>query len=162
MTTNTRRLDEHENIVWRAVQNLSRDLALAMDRQLVQDSQLSRPEYAVLITLSESGTGFTRARDIGRQLGWERSRLSHLLKRMEVRGFLHRRTCQTDARGSEIQLTAMGLDAIERAAPGHAALARNAFLDALTREEQDALVAISAKVQEKLRAAGNGAGSPGG
>jgi DNA-binding MarR family transcriptional regulator len=144
-------LDEREMQVWLGFLEASRELVASMDRQLVRESQLSGAEYAVLVPLSEQADGIVRARDLGISLGWDRSRLSHLLKRMEARGLLERTDCSTDARGLDVQITAEGRKAIEQAAPGHVKFVRNHFFDLLTREEQDALASMSRKITAALQ-----------
>ncbi|NKX53299.1 winged helix-turn-helix transcriptional regulator [Arthrobacter sp. E918] len=125
-----------------------------MDRQLQRDSELSGVEYSVLAALSEAEDATMRARDIAHALDWERSRLSHLLKRMEARGLVARTECPTDARGFNISMTAAGRTAIERAAPGHVSFVRENVFDPLTPAEQEALLSAATKIQNSLRAAG--------
>lgn len=143
-------LTDEEQHVWRSFLALSRGVRTAIDRQLAQDSALSGSEYEVLVLLSESGTGVLRSRDLLHELGWERSRLSHLLSRMAKRRLLERLPCDSDARGLDVRITPEGRRAIEAAAPGHLELVRAAFIDHLTREEMDALHAISGKVLPRL------------
>lgn len=148
-------LDEREMQVWRGFLTASRELVASMDRQLVRESQLSGAEYAVLVPLSEHPDGIVRARDLGISLGWERSRLSHLLKRMETRGLLERTDCSIDARGLDVQITAAGRKAIEQASPGHVKFVRRHFFDLLTREEQEALASVSGKIMTALQIEGD-------
>lgn len=151
MTEQTQWLDERETGVWRGFLEASQQMVAAMDRQLVRDSQLSGAEFAVLVPLSEHADGVVRARDLGRSLGWDRSRLSHLLKRMEARGLLVRKNCSSDARGLDVEITVDGRNAIQHAAPGHLEFVRAHFFDQLTRAEQDALASVSRKIIASLQ-----------
>jgi DNA-binding MarR family transcriptional regulator len=72
-----------------------------------------------------------RIGDLAAQIGWERSRLSHQLRRMEERGLTERRTGAEDGRTTNVVLTASGRRAIEGAAPGHVDLVRRLFFDPL-------------------------------
>lgn len=144
-------LDEREAGVWRGFLAASQQLMASMDRQLVRDSQLSVAEFAVLVPLSEHPDGVVRARDLGTNLGWDRSRLSHLLKRMEAKGLLTRKNCPTDARGLDVEITVDGRKAIEQAAPCHVEFVRTHFFDQLTRAEQDALASVSQKIIATLQ-----------
>ena len=148
---NTQWLDERETGVWRGFLEASQQLVTSMDRQLVRESQLSGAEYAVLVPLSEHPDGVVRARDLGRSLGWDRSRLSHLLKRMEARGPLERKNCPSDARGLDVQITLDDRNAIEHAAPGHLEFVRTHSFDRLSRDEQDALASVSRKIMATLQ-----------
>lgn len=151
MTEKTQWLDERETGVWRGFLEASQQMTAAMDRQLVRESQLSGAEFAVLVPLSEHPDGVVRARDLGKSLGWDRSRLSHLLKRMEARGLLERKNCSSDARGLDVEITADGRAAIEHVAPGHVEFVRTHFFDPLTLAEQDALASASRKIIASLQ-----------
>jgi len=112
-----------------------RELQQAQDQQLQRDSGLSAADYALLAPLSESDDGVLRARDLGADVGWERSRLSHQISRMEKRGIVVREACADDARGSMVRLTEKGREAIEAAAPKHAECVRRLVFDPLTTDE---------------------------
>lgn len=119
-------------------------------RQLCQDSGLTEAEYAILVVLSESRSHRIRARDLCRELGWERSRLSHQIARMERRGTVGRATCESDARGFDVVLTARGLAAIRDAAPQHVAAVRHCFADVLSARQMDALIGIADAITRHL------------
>jgi len=115
-------------------------------RSLQRDAGLSDADYGVLAELSEAPDERLRAFQLGRRLQWEKSRLSHHLRRMEGRGLVARQGCDTDRRGAEVVLTATGRAAIEGAAPKHVAEVRASFVDALTQEQLEQLGAIAAAV----------------
>lgn len=135
-------LDEREAHLWQAYRDLQRQLRNALDRQLVRDAGLTGADYALLVPLSNAPDGVIRARDLGRLVGWDRSRISHQLRRMEQRGLVTREDCPDDARGSMIRLTPAGRSAIEAAAPNHVAEVRRLFIDQLSDDEIDALTAL--------------------
>src|SRR4051812_6092219 len=81
-------LDEREAHVWRSYLHLQQELNAALDARLQQDSGLSAADYRVLVPLSESADGVLRARDLCAEIGWDRSRLSHHVSRMERRGLV--------------------------------------------------------------------------
>ncbi|GLW07371.1 MarR family transcriptional regulator [Microtetraspora sp. NBRC 13810] len=131
--------------MWRAFHDMRRYLDEALDRQLTE-AGLSNADYQLLVPLSEAPDRCLRARDLGRVAGWDRSRLSHQLRRMEQRGLLTREDCPSDARGVMVRLTAEGQGAIEAAAPGHVETVRRLFVDLLEPDEIDTLVSISNRV----------------
>lgn len=143
-------LDEREARLWRAFHDMRRNLDAVIDRQL-SDAGVSTADYQLLVPLSEATGDELRARDLGREVGWDRSRLSHQLRRMEERGLVRRRDCPTDARGTIIELTEAGRRALELAAPGHVETVRHAFIDLLSSEEVDTLTAISVRVRDATR-----------
>jgi DNA-binding MarR family transcriptional regulator len=124
-------LTEDEQRAWRAYLRAQTMLAVQLSRQLQADSGLSLPEYEVLVHLSEAPEGRLRPFQLGSDLGWEQSRMSHQLSRMARRGFVSREECPGDARGALVVLTAAGRDAIRSAAPGHAAAVRRLVFDPL-------------------------------
>jgi DNA-binding MarR family transcriptional regulator len=100
----------------RSFDAMRRILDRAIDRQLLE-AGLSSADYDLLVPLSETPTHELRTRDLGRLVGWDRSRLSHHLRRMEQQGLISRHDCDDDARGTMITLTGEGLRAVKAAAP---------------------------------------------
>ncbi|MEU4805325.1 MarR family transcriptional regulator [Actinosynnema sp. NPDC023587] len=145
-------LDEREARVWHAYLDLNRELHGALERQLVRDSGLSNADYSLLAPLSEAPDGLVRARELGALVGWERSRLSHQIGRMEKRGLVARERCPEDARGSMVRLTPAGRTAIEAAAPAHVRTVRRYLFDVLSAEELDVLGRAFSRVLERIEA----------
>jgi len=83
-------------------------------------------------------------------VGWERSRISHQVIRMEKRGLVAREECGEDARGSMVRLTDAGRTAIVAAAPAHVAAVRQYFVGALTDAEIDVIGPALERVLERL------------
>ena len=146
----TRPLDEREARAWRGFQAMREQLISHLARELNRDSGLTEADYACLVHLSEAPDHRIRARDLGRQLGWDRSRLSHQIARMEARGTIKRAPCQDDLRGYDVVLTNKGLSAIESAAPGHLAAVRHCFADVLTKTQLDAFADAAEAVLRHL------------
>jgi len=125
-------------------------LAAQLNRELQADSELSHSDFAVLVELTDVDDGRVRVMELARALQWEKSRLSHHLRRMQQRGLVAREECPSDARGAFIVLTAAGRAAIEAAAPKHVETVRRLVFDALTPEQVEALAAISDTVLARL------------
>jgi DNA-binding MarR family transcriptional regulator len=121
-----------------------------LNRQLQESSGLSQADYGVLVALSEAPAGRLRPFELGRELNWEQSRLSHHVSRMVKRGLADREHCGDDRRGAFVVLTAAGRQAIERAAPAHVAAVRRLVFDALAESEVRTLAAVSDKVLARL------------
>lgn len=145
-------LDEREDRAWRSLMTMQEGLTEFLDRQLRQRSGLSRADYEVLAHLSEAPEGRLRSYELGALLRWEKSRLSQHLGRMESRDLVSRSRCATDQRSAVVAITGRGRDLIEAAAPQHVADVRDVFVDHLTAEELETLVAVSAKVHARLAA----------
>ena len=142
-------LDEREARVWRGIVGMQLQLGAALERRLARDG-LSGADYALLVPLSAAPGGVLRARDLGRTVGWERSRISHQVSRMEKRGLVAREECSEDARGSMVRLTEAGRDAIVAAAPAHVAAVREYFFDVLTEAELDVIGPALERVLDRL------------
>jgi DNA-binding MarR family transcriptional regulator len=142
--------------MWRGFLEMHRVIEAASERQLAEHG-LSEADYALLVPLSESECGSLRARDLVRTCGWDRSRVSHQLRRMEQRGLVERGECDTDARGTVVRLTDAGRRAVEAAAPGHVEAVRRAFVDLLTARELATLTAIATKVVDNAEDDGTAA-----
>ena len=145
-----RRLDEHQRRLWKAYRDLYQELSGALQEQLLHDAGLSGSEYAVLVPLSHTPGGVLRARELGTELGWDRSRLSHLVGRMEKRGLVAREECSEDARGSMVRLTDAGTAAVEDAAPEHSEAIRRYFFNPLSSEELETLAVVFDRLLENL------------
>ena len=146
----TQWLDEDEAKAWREFILMTSRLMRSLGVQLQRDTGLSDGDYGVLVQLSEAPDARLRPSQLAAGLQWEKSRMSHHLTRMEQRGLVKRLPCKTDNRGALIAMTPAGRRALERAAPMHVDHVRRVFVDALTREQLDALGGISAAVLERL------------
>jgi DNA-binding MarR family transcriptional regulator len=124
--------------------NMQLDAALA--RELAADSELSIQDYGVLVALTDEPDASLRAFELADLLGWDKTRLSHHVKRMVARGLVSKQVCPSDRRGFDVTITAAGRSAIEAAAPAHVAAVRRLFIDLLTDDELDTIERVSAKV----------------
>lgn len=143
-------LTTEEQSAWRGLQRMQAHLAGVLNRDLSARSGLSLPDYTVLVVLSEQPEGRMRAFELGRELGWEKSRLSHHVARMAERGLLSREKCPSDQRGLFVSLTPLGRTELERAAPGHVEAVRENFVDLLTPHQLRSLSEIADRVVESL------------
>jgi DNA-binding MarR family transcriptional regulator len=144
------RLDERQRRRWKAYRDLYEALSAVLQEQLLRDAGLSGSEYAVLAELSHSPEGVRRARELCAELGWDRSRLSHLVRRMEQRGLVVREECSEDARGSMVRLTDSGKTAVDAAAPEHSEAIRRYFFNLLTNGELNTLPVVFDRLLDNL------------
>ena len=143
-------LSEREQRAWRGFHDLRTQLLSQLGRQLQRDSGISEADFEVLVTVSEAPGQRLRAVDLGRRLGWEKSRLSKQVTRMEGRGLVIREECRPVGRGADVVLTAEGRRVIDAAAPLQAVEIRRLFIDLLTPEQLDSLAEISRVVLANL------------
>lgn len=156
MTTETATpwLSDTEQTTWRRWLALNAQLPALLHRELQRDSDLSLPDFDVLVQLTDDDRGRVRIAQLAEALQWERSRLSHHVTRMARRGLVEKEDCLDDGRGSFVVLTAAGRAAIEHAAPAHVRTVRRAFFDALTVDEVEQLGDLTEKILGRLRSTG--------
>jgi DNA-binding MarR family transcriptional regulator len=119
---------------WRAIAKLMARVPAALERQLQRDAELSYLEYYVLAQLSEQPQRTTRMRELAALTDAEQSRLSHLVGRLERRGFVRRAADPTDRRSTLATLTDAGYDHLVAAAPRHVERVRELVIDPLSPE----------------------------
>jgi DNA-binding MarR family transcriptional regulator len=124
-------LEGDQQRAWLAYIRVQLRMAYEMNRQLLADSALSLPDYDVLTALSAADGGRMQITALAAQIGWERSRVSHHVRRMSARGLVTCALSAADRRVTEVTLTARGRQALEAAAPGHVDLVRHLFFGGL-------------------------------
>jgi DNA-binding MarR family transcriptional regulator len=122
-------LSAEEQQAWRSYVLMRRTLETHLARKMQQECGLSPSDFEILVNLSESLTGRMRAVELGAATQWEKSRISHHLRRMEKRGLIRRQ--DGDARYPDIVITDIGREAIRACAPANAARVRALFVDVL-------------------------------
>jgi DNA-binding MarR family transcriptional regulator len=125
-----------------------------MNRQLQADSNLSLSDYDVLNALRYSPGGRMRITGLAARIGWERSRLSHHVRRLQKRGLVDCRLAPADRRATEITLTDKGWDEITLASRGHIDLLRRMVFDGLPDELLDPLATALESIYDNIIARG--------
>ena len=124
-------LDGDEQRAWLAYIRVHLRLTYEMNRQLLADSGMSLPDYDVLTALSVADGERMPITVLAAQIGWERSRLSHHVRRMSARSLVTCGPSAADRRVTEVTMTHRGRQALEEAAPGHVDLVRRLFFGGL-------------------------------
>jgi DNA-binding MarR family transcriptional regulator len=136
--------------IWRDFIETTEALRAHLASRLQSETSLSPGDYAVLLALSEAPDWRMRSSDLAAGIGWERSRLSHHLGRMERRGLIRREECPTDSRGAEIVLAGAGAEAFHGATVPHLRAVRELFVDALTPDQLAAAGELAAALKRRL------------
>ncbi|MFG3025084.1 MarR family winged helix-turn-helix transcriptional regulator [Streptomyces sp. NPDC048254] len=123
-----------ELAAWMSVVRLITRLPWALDTQLQRDADLSMVEYMALAMLSEAPDRTLRMSILAEVVNSSLSRLSHLVKRLEKRGYVRREPDPDDGRFTNAVLLPDGIRKLESAAPGHAAHVRHLVVDNLSPE----------------------------
>lgn len=150
--TEPRWLDDEEQHAWRRLAAVVLKLPSELERQLQRDSDVSHFEYWVTALLSEAPNRTLRLSQLAAQANASLSRLSHVVTRLEGRGWLVRQPDPHDARATLAVLTDEGFEAVAAAAPGHVEAVREFVFDALDRRDIHDLARICDAILERLDA----------
>jgi DNA-binding MarR family transcriptional regulator len=142
-------LSPDEDRAWRAFVFAQRQLVAHLNRGL-EASGLSGADYAVLVALSAIDGDRMSARELCTTLDWEKSRLSHQLRRMQQDGLISRELNPDDARSTMVRLLPAGRAAIERAAPRHVQDVRRNFINVFTPAELDTIATLNERIMRHL------------
>lgn len=137
----TKLLSPQELRVWHAFQLMNEDVLARVGRDIAQATGLSGPEFGVLSRLAGIGCGEMGQQALARVLGWDKSRLSHQLTRMEKRALVERRP--DGGKSVLVTLTQAGREKLDSARPIHAQSVRKNLLQRISPEQTATLVRIS-------------------
>jgi DNA-binding MarR family transcriptional regulator len=143
-------LSPRQLAAWLPVGGLLLKLPAALDTQMQRDSGLSHFEYLVLSSLSEAPGRSRRMSTLAALANGSLSRLSHVVKRLETRGWVSRRPGPGDGRYTEAVLTDAGWQKVLAAAPGHVAAVRTLVVDVLTDDELKQLGGMARRILARL------------
>lgn len=121
-----------------------------LDSQLRREAGLTHFEYFTLAMLSEAPERTLQMSMLAQRTNATLSRLSHVVRRLEERGYVERRACATDARATNAWLTDLGWQKLVATAPGHVETVREHVIDALTPEQVTQLGEIAARMLDRL------------
>jgi DNA-binding MarR family transcriptional regulator len=142
-------LNPRELRAWRAFIDARHQVGLHLNRGL-QQSGLSGVDYEVLALLSDHDGDHMSSQELCNALSWEKSRLSHQVRRMHTDGLISREPNPDDARSTLVCLLPHGRAAIKSAAPRHVADVRRNFTDLLTPAELDLLADLNERILRHL------------
>lgn len=151
----TRWLDNDERTTWMAMMAMMVHLGSALDAQLQRDAGITHFEYYVLVALSESPERTRRMSDLAALANGSLSRLSHVVSRLEKRGWVTRAPDPENGRVVLATLTDTGWDKLVASAPSHVEEVRRLVFDPLTKTQQRAIRESSRRI---LQAIGPGDG----
>jgi DNA-binding MarR family transcriptional regulator len=140
--TESRWLSDDERRAWLRLMAVTMLLPSRLEAQLKRDAGLTHFEYYVLAMISESADGSLRLTEVASRTNSSLSRLSHVIGRLELAGFLTRSTSPSDGRASVATLTDAGWDKVVTSAPGHVEEVRRVVFDSLTADQVSAMSEI--------------------
>lgn len=149
-------LDGAERDAWEAYVAMRRALDRALAVAMRDDGDLSEAEFQALSALHAAQDRTLRTGELAAELCWERSRVSHLVRRMAERGLVERGECVDDARGTWIALTNPGRRALLRAVRGHTELLRDVVFEPLGPDGLARLEEVSRTIADAVERSGRG------
>ncbi len=130
-------------------------LPAELDAQMQRQADMTQFEYHVMAALSEAPGRCMRISALAGLARGSLPRLSHLIKRLEQRGWVRRETCTDDGRYTSAILTDDGFAKVVATAPGHVGTVRELVVDALTTAQLRQLREISARILNRIDANGH-------
>lgn len=150
----TRWLTQDEQASWLAFAGVMLRLPTALDQQLQRDSGLTHFEYLCLAMLSAEPEWTTTMSELARTVNASPSRLSHVVRKLEERGWVARSPAPHSRRVTVVRLTQEGYDVLADAAPGHVETVASLVFDGLSPDEVEQLRRMSCHVLQRLEESG--------
>lgn len=124
-------LDPAEQSAWRRLLTVESLLRERLDRELESAHGISLGDYDVLVHLSEATDRCLRMSELADRLLLSRSGLTRRLDGLVREGWVVRKACADDRRGSLAELTDAGFEVLQAAAVTHVEGVRRYLVDAL-------------------------------
>ncbi|HTI28502.1 MAG TPA: MarR family winged helix-turn-helix transcriptional regulator [Kutzneria sp.] len=148
-------LTAEQQRAWLVYMRVQLRLRYEMNRQLQNDSGLSLADYDVLVALSTAPDRTMQMTELANHIGWERSRTSHHVRRMESRDLLWLRPSPEDRRAVDISPSDHGMRVFEKAVPGHIALVRGLVFEELPDDLLGSFAEVMERIHDSLLANGS-------
>ncbi|GAB3606508.1 MarR family winged helix-turn-helix transcriptional regulator [Conyzicola nivalis] len=128
----TRWLTPEQLTAWKKFVAVVEVLPGILDSQLQHDSDVTHFEYFTMAMLSESPERTLRMTSLASATNSTLPRLSHVVSRLEKRGYVDRNPCPEDRRATNATLTEAGWQKVVATAPGHVRTVRQNVIEPLT------------------------------
>jgi len=128
----TRWLTPEQLRAWKKFVTVVEILPGVLDSQLQHDADVTHFEYFTMAMLSEAPDRTLRMTSLASVTNSTLPRLSHVISRLEKRGYVDRAPSVDDRRATNATLTPSGWDKVVATAPGHVNTVRTTVIDPLT------------------------------
>ena len=136
---------------WRAFHKIGTSLLPHLGRQITNHSAISGAEYVVLVALSELHVTSVNLNRLATGLGWEISRMSHQVSRMDEAGLVKKTKNLEDSRCFDVSITAKGRKIAEAAIPLQSKEINHCFSQVLTQAQMKSLIEISEAISNHMK-----------
>ncbi len=144
-------MKELDSKAWRAFHKIGTSLLPHLGRQITNHSGITGAEYVVLVALSEITSPSVNLNRLASSLGWEISRMSHQITRMDEHGLVKKSKNIEDSRCFDVSITAKGRKIAESAIPLQSKEINHCFSEILTKQQKEALIEISDAIAAHMR-----------
>jgi DNA-binding MarR family transcriptional regulator len=145
-------VDPADWAMWREVTAMRSSVERALEQRLQRDAGISGADFDVLHSLSMAEDTRLRAGALAESLGWEKSRISHQVRRMAERGLVERADCPTDLRGTWVVLTSAGAGAFATASCGYVETLEHVLFSRLDASDKARMRHVATTVVDGLLA----------
>ena len=153
-------LTPRERRAWLALLAVATRLPGTLDADLFRRARITLFDYHVLAMTSEAEGRQLAMSELASRSNASLSRLSHVVKKLEQRGWMRRFPSPTDARVTTAELTDEGMAALVELAPGHVEAVRAAVFDALDDQDVADLTRVGTKILTLIDPASERPGAP--
>lgn len=153
-------LTPQERSAWLSIYAVATRLPGTLDADLFRRARITLFDYHVLAMTSEAEGRQLAMSELASRSNASLSRLSHVVKKLEQRGWMRRFPSPADARVTTAALTKEGMDALVELAPGHVEAVRAAVFDALDDKDVEDLTRVGTKILTLLDPASDRPGAP--
>jgi DNA-binding MarR family transcriptional regulator len=145
-------LSQPERDAWLGLHAVMTLLPAALDSDLQGLEGITLFDYHMLAMLSEAKDRQLTMTILASRTSASLSRLSHVVKKLEKRGWVAREQSAEDARVKIASLTDAGWEAVQRMAPHHVASVHGLLFDTLDDKDVNDLTRIARKITTSLDA----------
>jgi DNA-binding MarR family transcriptional regulator len=149
-TEEPRWLNDQERQAWVGFVRVLIKLPSTLDSAMRRSTGLSHFEYVVLSAMSETAGRTLPMSKLAELVNASLPRLSHVVTKLEQRGWVRRMTCSSNGRITNVTLTDSGMAVVVETAPKHLEAVRALVIDALEPRQLPQLTAIADQLLSRL------------
>ena len=146
----TRWLTDEELASWFPLAGVMLKLNTALDSQLQRDSDLTHFDYLCLAMLSEEPDWTSTMSALAARTNASLSRLSHVISKLEKRGWVSRCRSDVSRRVTLVTMTEEGYAVLVAAAPGHVETVKSLIYDGLDADDVANLHKLMSHILERI------------
>lgn len=143
-------LSPEERRAWLALYAVATRLTPTLDADLSRRARITLFDYHVLAMASEAPDRALPMSELAARSNASLSRLSHVVKKLESRGWMERSPSTVDARVTMASLTDDGMAALEGLAPDHVGTVRDLVFDGLDARDVEDLERVGRRILARI------------